>query len=353
MDLEHSDQLLVGSVPFASAKSVFTACCDSIGGNLHSLPDGETGDRIWWHNYLARYVYSGHPDIETLKRPKPVDGYPSWKPKNLDDMWLFRLPPEVEAVKFDELGYAKHAIQSYEVLCLLKELGRVPENIKFQLNLPLTGSAVDVFFHSEKDVERVSTAYEDAAIREISQVLGAIPENDLVVLFDVCIEILEMEGKIPWIVQETALLRTNATVREVSSGIPAAVEVGYHLCYGTLPKWPMTELETIRTQVALANGLVDNSGRRTDFIHLVLPKKPHDAFFDGVEELRVGDTGIYLGLIHEDDTLEDNLARVRLAEQYFPSFGTSYVCGFGRRSVDATNKLLNRHAELAQELKKG
>ena len=130
MDLEHSDQLLVGSVPLASASTVFTTCCDVIGANLHSLPDGETGDRIWWHNYLARYAYNGHPDIETLRRPRPVDGYPSWKPRDLDDIWLFKLRPGVDTIKFDELGYAKHAAQSYETLCLLKELERENEELK-------------------------------------------------------------------------------------------------------------------------------------------------------------------------------------------------------------------------------
>ncbi len=64
-NIKHSDQLLVGSVPLGSAREVFSTCCDYIGDNLSFLPDGEFGDRILWHNYLARYVYNGHPDIET------------------------------------------------------------------------------------------------------------------------------------------------------------------------------------------------------------------------------------------------------------------------------------------------
>ena len=100
--------------------------------------------------------------------------------------------------------------------------------------------------------------------------------------------------------------------------------------------------------MTLANALVAKSGRKVDFSHMVLPKEPDDAFFEGAEELDVGDARIYLGLIHEDDTLEENLARVKLAEKYLPEFGTSYVCGFGRRSVEATTKLLERHQELAR-----
>ena len=44
------------------------------------------------------------------------------------------------------------------------------------------------------------------------------------------------------------------------------------------------------------------------------------------------------------------LERVRLARTFFPSFGTSYVCGFGRRTEDDTTRLLKRHREVAEVL---
>ena len=85
-------------------------------------------------------------------------------------------------------------------------------------------------------------------------------------------------------------------------------------------------------------------------LHLVIPKSPTEAFFDGADKLKSRGADLYLGVIHEDDSIQDNLARVRMARKFLPSFGTSYVCGFGRRSVEDTKQLLSRHREVAAAL---
>jgi hypothetical protein len=112
----------------------------------------------------------------------------------------------------------------------------------------------------------------------------------------------------------------------------------------------MVELRTIVTQVTLANALIKESGRPIDVLHLVIPKSPTEGFFEGAEDLKANGADLYLGVIHEDDSIEDNLARVRMARKFFPSFGTSYVCGFGRRSVEDTKRLLSRHRDVAAAL---
>lgn len=344
------DQLLVGSVPFGSAREVFTVCSEYFDGNLRCLSDGEFGDRIWWHNFLARFVFHGHPDIETVQRPAPVNGYPNWKPRDLKDMWHFKLRAGVRAIKLDELGYAKHAIHSYETFALLKEMGRVPRERRFQVNLPLTSSAIGVFFNDSRDFAIMAAAYEDAARREVASMLEVIPAHDLVILWDVCVEILDLEGALPWMPKTGAMERSAAAAENIVAHVPRDVATGFHLCYGTLPRWPMTELKSIHTQVTLANELTRRSGRPVELLHLVLPKEPTAAFFEGALDLQLGGANLYLGLIHDDDTLADNIARVRLAEKYLPSFGTAYVCGFGRRSREDSLKLLARHRELAHAL---
>ena len=350
--MKHSDQLLVGSVPLNSASEVFTRCCEYIGDNLHSIPDGEFGDRIIWHNFLAKYVYNGHPDILTTNRPAPTNGYPEWKPRNhTDDMWHFELKPGTEKVRFSELGYAKHAITSYGIMKLMKALGKIPEKVKLQVNIPLTQSAISVFFHRESDHPAVAEGYEDAARNEINEMLAVIPASDMVILWDVCVEILHMEGLLPWMSIDNYLDRNTDTVANIMPGIPEEVEIGYHLCYGTLPTWPMAPLNSIRPQVELANALISKSGRQVDFIHMVLPREPSDDFFAGSEDLDLRGARLYLGLIQDDDSLENNLARIRIAEKYLPDFGTGYVCGFGRRELDATDRLLQRHAEIAKVFK--
>jgi hypothetical protein len=107
--VKKTSQLLVGSIPLRSAFDVFTTASDYFGDNLASMPDGEFGDRIWWHNYLVRYVYHGHLDIKPIKRPAPIDGIPNRRPRDLSDMWLFEVQDGVTSIKLPELGYAKWA----------------------------------------------------------------------------------------------------------------------------------------------------------------------------------------------------------------------------------------------------
>jgi hypothetical protein len=350
--MKNTSQLLVGSIPLRSALDVFNTAGDYFGDNLAAMPDGEFGDRIWWHNYLARYVYHGHPDIKTIKRPAPVDGFPNWKPRDLSDMWVFEARDGVTSVKLPELGYAKWAASSYETFSLLRDEGKIPKSRKFQVNLPLTSSAIATFFHRRDDLSIMARAYEDAARREVGAILETVPARDLLILWDVCVEILDLEGALPWMPTEGAMQRSAEGASNIISKIPGDVAVGYHLCYGTLPRWPMVELRTIDTQVALANELIERSGRPIQILHLVIPKSPTDEFFTGADKLKSKGADLYVGLIHEDDSVEDNLARVRMARKFLPPFGTSYVCGFGRRSVEDTKHLLTRHREVAEALAK-
>ncbi|MGH6990829.1 MAG: hypothetical protein ACREE3_13110, partial [Stellaceae bacterium] len=288
--------------------------------------------------------------IRTAQRPAPVDGYPNWKPRDLADMWVFEVADGVSAVKLPELGYAKWAAASYETFSLMREMGKIPKSRKFQVNLPLTSSAIATFFHKPDDLVVMARAYEDAARREVAAILETVPANDLLILWDVCVEILDLEGALPWMDRAGAMERSAAGARSIIATIPRGAAVGYHLCYGTLPRWPMVELSGIATQIALANELIAQSGRPIEVLHLVLAKEPTEAFFDGADKLRLGQTDLYLGVIHEDDSLDANLARIRLARKFFPAFGTAYICGFGRRALADTERLLARHHEVAAAL---
>jgi hypothetical protein len=267
-------------------------------------------------------------------------------------MWLFEVQDGVTSVKLPELGYAKWAAASYETFSLLRDEGKIPKSRKFQVNLPLTSSAIATFFHRPADLSIMARAYEDAARREVSAILETVPARDLLILWDVCVEILDLEGALPWMPSEGAMQRSTEGASNIVAKIPTDVVVGYHLCYGTLPRWPMVELRNIGTQVALANELIERSGRPIQVLHLVIPKNPTEAFFNGADELKSRGADLYIGLIHEDDSIEDNMARVHMTRKFLPPFGTSYVCGFGRRSVEDTKQLLSRHRAVAAALAK-
>jgi hypothetical protein len=66
--------LLVGSVPGETAAAVLRTCGEGVGKYVTCLPDGETGYRRVWIQFLAATIYHGYPALETIQKPKPIDG---------------------------------------------------------------------------------------------------------------------------------------------------------------------------------------------------------------------------------------------------------------------------------------
>lgn len=50
----------------------FVACGGPLGPNLAYMPDGEVGVRRYWIDGIVYRVFNGHPEIETLRRPRPM-----------------------------------------------------------------------------------------------------------------------------------------------------------------------------------------------------------------------------------------------------------------------------------------
>jgi hypothetical protein len=344
------EMFLVGSIPLDTVDDVFAQWGTTLGEHLPCMPDGEVGDRIWWHNYLAYRFYDGHPALETVQRPAPIDGVPQWKPKDLHDMWLFKVRPGVATLQFEELGYGREAIASFEKFAKLREAGEIPADVRFQVCLPLTGSGLDTFFHDPADNQILRPAYEDAILREIQRMVEHIPGRDLAIQWDVCVEVLDLENRLPWTVMEGKWERNTSPISRLSPHIPEDVALIYHWCYGTLGEWPMTRPEDLSLCVRLSNEAVKRSGRRVDAVHMPVPRHPEDSYFAPLADLDIGDTTVYLGMIHDSDGLEGFRRRYQQAKHYLPSFGVSSVCGYGRYTAEDMPPVLEIHREVAEEL---
>ena len=82
--------------------------------------------------------------------------------------------------------------------------------------------------------------------------------------------------------------------------IPEEVLVGYHLCYGTFPEWPMYEARDYGVLVRMANFAVANSGRTVDWLHLAGPRylRSEDrSFFRPLVDLEPGSARVFLGIV--------------------------------------------------------
>ena len=172
----NDEALLVGSVPLDTAEDVFRAFGGPLGQSLTAMPDGEVGPRKHWISRLHYQVLSGHPELETVRRPQPENGVERLNPRNAADSWLFKVKDGVERVRFSDpgwrLGYARDAINSFFVFKTLREKGVLPKHLRFQVSLPSVNSALPPrIFPDPTDIARIRPGFTDAIAAEIGTVV--------------------------------------------------------------------------------------------------------------------------------------------------------------------------------------
>jgi len=130
--------------------------------------------------------------------------------------------------------------------------------------------------------------------------------------------------------------------------------MGFHLCYGSMNNRHWKEPNDLGMCVKVANGLVKGLSRQINFIHMPVPVNRNDDayFYPLLKLLQAYDTELYLGLVHDSDTLDENRARMEKASKYIKKFGIATECGLGRRNPSAIPSLLRLHAILATSKKR-
>ena len=134
--------------------------------------------------------------------------------------------------------------------------------------------------------------------------------------------------------------------------MPAEVEMGFHLCYGSMNNRHWKEPNDLGLCVRVANGLTEGLARQINFIHMPVPvNRTDDAYFHPLLEFRQANhTELYLGLVHDLDTLAGNRARMKTAAKYIEKFGIAAECGLGRREPATIPELRGVHAKLAADI---
>jgi len=361
--------LLVGSVPLPTADDVFLACRD-MAPFLSSVPDGEIGARRFWTPYLPLRTFSQHPDLIEVRHPSwaefleegrwelPTDG-------DFNEHWPFRIKPGVTDLDLGDLHYAGPAIDSYRIFTAVRDRGELPADLSFQVGIPSIDSVIEDYFPDRDDWPLAKRAYQTSAFREIERMLEEIPADDLVVQWDLAIEPVNIElGVNPWLSGSAEgnpveahdggdqLAHHMESINQLWKGVPEPVRLGYHWCYGTWGGWPMTELRSLDLCVRLANETVAGAGRAIDYVHMPVIRDPGEEFFAPLEDLDIGDTRLYLGLIHHDDPDPDGLdRRLELARRYVKDFGIGGVCGYGRVRHTEVGQIFDGHLRGAERLR--
>jgi hypothetical protein len=340
------DLLLIGSVPLDSVEQVIRTFGCKLGPYLQSMPDGEVGDRRWWVIRLHYQVFNGHPEIETVRRPAPDDGVERLVPRNRDDMWKFRVKPGTENVRFGDLGwrlgFARDAATSYFIFKKLRDEGILPDDVRFQVSLPLVNSVITPGLFPPEDLPKVRPGYEAALGAEIKKIAEIIPAKDLALQWDCSWEITDVYNGIPGVPANGAIERNIGQIARLSPLVPSEALLGFHFCFGTFGGWPRFEPPDLARAVELANASIKTAGRRVDWLHIPMLNRSDKSYYQPLSGLSASGTRVYLGLIHSMETFA---ARFAAARDFLPDFGLAAYCGFGREAPASMPAIIERHLE--------
>jgi len=123
------------------------------------------------------------------------------------------------------------------------------------------------------------------------------------------------------------------------------VALGYHFCFGTLGGWPRFQPDDLGQAVKLANGFIEASGRKVDWIHIPVLDRSDDTFFAPLRELKPQGAHVYLGAIHNMARFKQRIATAR---KYLPQFGLGAYCGFGRLPPSELSGILADHLQAVE-----
>jgi hypothetical protein len=343
-ETELPDQVhFVGSIGLDTVQDVFQAIGPRFGARLRRIPDGEPGGRRGW----IQWQYSA------LRNNPFLRGDPDTPPTPLGAPHVgLAVGVDPKELRFGELNYAREARASYLDFCAARDRGAIAPGVRFQVCLP-TPMAVVYVFCSPKDVGAIEPAYEAAMVREIQAMCDAIPHKDLCIQWDVCTEMIIVDGQLPGRFKYKA---SKADILErferLGDAVPRDVELGFHLCYGDMDAKHMVQPKDSSKLVELANDLVKTVKRPITYIHMPVPiDRTDDDYFKPLEELRLpSDTKLYLGVVHAQDGVDGTRKRIAAAQRHVSDFGVGSECGIARsRGVELVGRFLDVYEGVTQK----
>jgi hypothetical protein len=345
----HSDLLLVGSLPADSTEHAFRAGAELFGDLVFALPDGETGPRAAWVGYERERLCRPHPDVVVVQETESPTGIP----RHAYETPIFAVAEGVSELHWDSWPRIDDAIASYREFAALREQGVIPAGLRFQVGLPFPESALNAFKSQFAVNYPIAQAgYEELVARELQRLVTEIPPEDLAIQWDMAYEPQDLEGVIAW-TEGDAWERFAGPARRLTPLIPEEVLVGYHLCYGTFPEWPMYETQDLSVLVRMANYAVAESGRVVDWLHLAGPRylrSEDERFFAPLADLEPGAARVFLGIVLPLDGVSGLRRRHATASRFLGDFGVAMYCGFGRQPGSDGSETMREHRRVVREV---
>ena len=337
---------LVGSVPLASARDVFTDVSAALGSHLKRIPDGETGERSDWITWLEP-AFADNPALERSDELFRIHATGTARIR-------YRLKPgkTVRDVSFGNLFYADIAKQSYAEFSELKRQGLVPKNCRFQIDLVPAHSVIWLFLQNDLH-QPLDPVFNEALKREIDKIAQWLPHDQIAIQFDVASAVFaRLQRNEPNAYgknRDEMLVSFSRILTDLAERVPNDIELMFHFCYGDSNHKHVIEPADMSDMVDMANRLSADIKRPINLIHMPVPRdRSDDEYFAPLKGLRVRpETELSMGLVHYTDGVAGTRKRLAVAQRYLPQFSIATECGFGRRATETIPELLRIHAEVA------
>lgn len=215
---------LVGSVPLPDTETVFTQCCAQLPNRLRRIPDGETGVR----NYFTYWQFERFNAAPQLVNQFVMNVSGSYKEISAEQVDEGIAQLEQADIK---TGYDDAAIESYAVFKKLKDEGKIPKHVKFQVSLPTAANVVIVLHHVAR--AKAFPVYERALFKAMRKIQDAIPAEELSIQIDLAVDTALWEGVYEtWWGEGDAKEGTVEYILRMFEQVDKGVEMGLHNCYG-------------------------------------------------------------------------------------------------------------------------
>jgi hypothetical protein len=339
---------LVGGLKAEDAEAAMRTTAGILGRHLHALTDGETGERSQWIWFQIGKLIA----IDGIEMAG-THGTPDADNQDYAVFPALSVDASVTELPIRSLGYADEAEASYAIFRHLRENGVVPDDIKFQVSIPTPYASV-VAWIREQDQERFFGPYADGIANEVAEIARAIPAVDLVIQYDVAVEIGALTTNMP---AAGALGEKGFVVdslRDAVARTPQGPERGVHFCYGDYKHRHFTVPTDLSLCVELGNAVSDVA----DFVHMPADRESarDPGYFEPLRDLSA--RRLALGVIDYEGDQERTIELVRAAETGSGGidFAVATECGMaridergpGRPSLE---QLLGLHASTAAPIR--
>ena len=132
------------------------------------------------------------------------------------------------------------------------------------------------------------------------------------------------------------------------------VDMGYHLCYGSMNNRHWKEPDDLGMCIKVANELKKTVSRQINFLHMPVPvDRVDDDYYEPLIDIEMDPaTEVFLGLLHDTDSANGNLDRFIHRFQIFKGIQGRFGVRSRLEETKDMVKIIEHHAEVSRQVHK-